>query len=85
MIMPRPLSGCQIKAEIKGFLLRYRLFQYKHWFFPYFELKDFPEYTFTPCKSGVGFEIWTLLSFMASFDLSNLGGQMENIKFYRGF
>ena len=49
LIMPRPLSGCQIKAEIKGFLLRYRLFQYKHWFLPIFELKDFPEYTFTPC------------------------------------
>ena len=28
MIMPRPFSGCQIKAEIKGFLLRCRLFQY---------------------------------------------------------
>ena len=27
MIMPHPFSGCQIKAEIKGFLLRYRLFQ----------------------------------------------------------
>ena len=50
MIMPRPLSGCQIKAKIKGFLLRYRLFQYKHWFLPIFELKDFPELTFTPCN-----------------------------------
>ena len=28
LIMPRPLSGCQIKAEIKGFLLMYRLFLY---------------------------------------------------------
>ena len=36
-------------------------------------------------KSGVRFEIWTLLFFMASFDLSNLGGQMENLKFYCGF
>ena len=26
LIMPHPLSGCQIKAEIKGFLLKYRLF-----------------------------------------------------------
>ena len=26
MIMPHPLSGCQIKAEIKDFLLKYRLF-----------------------------------------------------------
>ena len=33
MIMPRPLSGCQIKAKIKDFLLMYPLFQYKHWFF----------------------------------------------------
>ena len=28
LIMPRPLSGCQIKAEIQGFLLMYRLFLY---------------------------------------------------------
>ncbi len=28
LMMPRPLSGCQIKAEIKGFLLMYRLFLY---------------------------------------------------------
>ena len=33
LIMPRPLSGCQIKAEIKGFLLMYRLFLYYWWFF----------------------------------------------------
>ena len=31
--MPRPLLGCQIKAEIKGFLLMYRLFLYYVWFF----------------------------------------------------
>ena len=36
-------------------------------------------------KCGVIFEIWTLLFFTASFDLSNLGGQMENLKFYCGF
>ena len=36
-------------------------------------------------KSGVRFEIWTLLFFMTSFDLSNLGGQKENLKFYCGF
>jgi hypothetical protein len=30
LIMPRPFSGCHMKAEIKGFLLVYRLFQYKH-------------------------------------------------------
>jgi len=29
-------------------------------------------------KSIVRFEIWTLLFFRASFDLSNLGGRMEN-------
>ena len=28
LIMPRPLSEFQIKAEIKSFLLKYRLFQY---------------------------------------------------------
>ena len=28
LMMPRPLSGCQIKAEIKGFLLMYCLFLY---------------------------------------------------------
>ena len=33
LIMPRPLSGCQMKAEIKGFLLMYRLFLYYQWFF----------------------------------------------------
>ena len=49
LIMPCPLLGCHIKAKIKGFLLVYRLFQYKHWFLPNFELKDFPELTFTPC------------------------------------
>mgnify|MGYP007048741173 CR=1 FL=1 len=49
MVMPHPLLGWQMKAEIKGFLLRYRLLQYKHWFSPIFELKDFPEYTVTPC------------------------------------
>ena len=41
---------CQIKADIKGFLLIYRLYLYKHWFFPNFELKDFLEYTVTPCR-----------------------------------
>ena len=33
LIMPCPLLGCQIKAEIKGFLLRYRLFLCYTWFF----------------------------------------------------
>ena len=36
-------------AEYKGFLLKYYLFRYKHCFLPNFELKDFPEYTVTPC------------------------------------
>ena len=30
LIMPRPLSVCQIKAEIQGFLLMYRLFLYNN-------------------------------------------------------
>ena len=55
MIMPRPLSGCQIKAEIKGFLLRYRLFQFKHCFLPNFELKDFPDLPFTPCSKYISY------------------------------
>ena len=32
-------------------------------------------------ESSVRFEIWTLLFFRASFDLRNLGGRMENLKF----
>ena len=31
LIMPRSLLGCQIKAEIKGFLLKYLLFLYQQW------------------------------------------------------
>ena len=49
LIKPRPLLGSQIKAEIKGFLLVYRLFLYKHWFFLNLQLKDFPEYIVIPC------------------------------------
>jgi hypothetical protein len=57
MIVPRPLSGCQIKAKIKDFLLMYHLFQYKHRFLPNFELKHFPDSAFTPCmgKNAVDF------------------------------
>ena len=33
LVEPRPLSGSQIKAEIKGFLLMYCLFLYYLWFF----------------------------------------------------
>ena len=40
LIMPRPLLGCHIKAEIKGFLLRYRLFLYQQWFLQKIE-KDY--------------------------------------------
>ena len=50
MIMPRPLSGCQIKAKIKDFLLRYRLFQYQHWFFPNLEVSRILEMTAAPCN-----------------------------------
>ena len=32
LMMPRPLSRCQINAEIKGFLLMYHLFLYYQWF-----------------------------------------------------
>ena len=43
LIMLRPLLGCQIKAEILGFLLRYRLFLYYLWFFQNIE-KDWRKY-----------------------------------------
>jgi hypothetical protein len=33
LIMPRPFLGCQIKVEIKGFLLMYHLFMYWQCFF----------------------------------------------------
>ena len=33
LIMPRPLLGCKIEAEIKGFTLVYCLFLYYQWFF----------------------------------------------------
>ena len=49
MIMPCPLSGCQIEAEIKGFLLRYRLFQLYQWFFQNISLNVFPDIAITPC------------------------------------
>ena len=58
MVMPHPLLGWQIKAEIKDFLLRYPLLQYKYCFPPIFELKDFPEYTFTPCTFCILFAIF---------------------------
>ena len=33
LIMPRQLLGCQIKAEIQGFVLMHGLFLYYQWFF----------------------------------------------------
>ena len=33
LMMPRPVLGFQIKAEIQGFLMMYRLFLYYQWFF----------------------------------------------------
>ena len=44
------LSECYLKAEYQGFLLKYHLFQDKHWFFPKFEHKDFPDSPFTSSK-----------------------------------
>ena len=52
LVKPCPLSGSQIKAEIKGFLLMYRLFLYYLWFFQniekgwrkIFEKRLFPRY-----------------------------------------
>ena len=51
LIMPRPLSGCQIKAEIKGFLLRCRLFQYWQWFFHNLEVSRILVLSDAPCSS----------------------------------
>ena len=50
MMMPRPLSGCQMKAEIQCFLLMYGLFQYQQWFFQDIERPWIPEMTSAPCK-----------------------------------
>ena len=62
LIMPRPLSGCQIKAEIKGFLLRYRLFQYQHWFFHNLEVSMILVLSDAPCNTvHPGFICWPLL------------------------
>ena len=47
--MPRPLLGCQIKAKIKGFLLRCRLFLYLQRFFQDIEFKKCIVWAFTPC------------------------------------
>ena len=49
LVVPRPLLGCQIKAEIQGFLLMYRLFLYYLWFFQNIEKdwrKIFEKYYF---------------------------------------
>ena len=61
MIMPRPLSGCQIKAEIQGFLLMYRLFQYQQWFFQDIERRWIPEMTSAPCRL-IGLSMVTIRS-----------------------
>ena len=52
LVKPRPLSGSQIKAEIKGFLLMYCLFLCYLWFFQniekgwrkIFEKRLFPQF-----------------------------------------
>ena len=48
---------------------------------PLYYLDGFQMNGFIVYKGGVRFEIWALLSYRASFDLSNLGGRMENLKF----
>jgi hypothetical protein len=52
MMMPRPLSGCQMKAEIQCFLLMYGLFQYQQWFFQDIERPWIPEMTSAPCNDA---------------------------------
>ena len=51
MMMPRPLSGCQMKAEIQCFLLMYGLFQYQQWFSQDIERPWIPEMTSAPCRT----------------------------------
>ena len=57
------LLRCQIKAEIKGFLLMYSVLKYKHWFFQNFELKHFPD---SPVHSifseSLIFNLWSFCS-----------------------
>ena len=67
------LLRCQIKAEIKGFLLMYRVLKYKHWFPPNFELKHFPDSPFTPCTFNfqqiLDFQFMVFLFYFISFIL----------------
>ena len=58
LVMPRPLSDCQIKAEIKGFLLRYRLFQYLQWFFHNLEASKILKMTSAPCTQSIVFVLF---------------------------
>ena len=53
MIMPRLLSGCQIKAKIQDFLLMYRLFQYQQRFCQNLDLKVCMVSAFTLCIRDV--------------------------------
>ena len=78
MMMPRPLSGCQMKAEIQCFLLMYGLFQYQQWFFQDIERPWIPEMTSAPCtksKSLLVSEIKKLATSSLSIyrDLHGLG------------
>ena len=83
MIMPRPLSGCQIKAEIKGFLLRHRLLFYQQWFLPNFDLKRFPDSPFTPCNlvSGLGLNRFSKqYSVPGQVRLEQVGKYIDNLQ-----
>ena len=44
----------------------YRLFQYKHWFLPNFELKDFPDSPFTPCIGNLIFFLGKTTTILAA-------------------
>ena len=83
------ITAVQCVEFKSSFLLRYHLFQYKHWFLPNFKLKDFPDLTSTPCstlKYGhlvLLFKKTTLYSYMYSFYFtaikSNVKKPLENV------
>ena len=73
LIMPPPFSGGQIKAEIKGFLLRCRLFQYYQWFFHNLEVSRILVLSDAPCICMINQTmILVLISVIFNGYISNL-------------
>ena len=69
MIMPRSFLGCQNKAEIMGFFLVYRLFQYQQWFFHNLEVSKILEMTCAPCSGNKG----TVKAFLDGEEIGSAG------------